>query len=61
MPLSPGARLQPSDQLLVKGWIENIEDVGQGGVDDLVVVWQAVELVGGQVQEHPMAFTHTED
>ena len=47
MPLSPGARLQPSDQLLVKGWIENIEDVGQGGVDDLVVVWQAVELVGG--------------
>ena len=61
MPLSPGARLQPSDQLLVKGWIENIEDVGQGGVDDLIVVWQAVELVGGQVQEYPMAFTHTED
>ena len=48
----PGACFEPPDQLLVKGGVEDVEDVVEAGVDDLVVVREAVELVGPQIEEH---------
>ena len=59
--LVPGACFESPDQLLVKGGVEDIEDISQGSVNHLVVVWQAVKLVGCQVQINSVPFTHTVD
>ena len=59
--LPPSACFQSPDQLLVEGGVEDIEDICQRSVNDLVVVRQAVELVGCQVQVNSVAFTHTVD
>ena len=61
MLLLPGACFESPDQLLVEGGVEDIEDICQGSVNNLVVVGQAVELVGCQVQVNSVAFTHTVD
>ena len=47
-----GAGGQPLDELGGEGGVEDVEDVVEAGVDDLVVVGEAVELVGPQVEEH---------
>ena len=59
--LPPSACFQSPDQLLVKRGVEDIEDICQRSVNDLVVVRQAVELVGCKVQVNSVAFTHTVD
>ena len=43
------------DQILRKGRVQNVDNVAERGVDDLVVVGQAVELLRLQVQVDPMA------
>ena len=42
------------DQVWREGGVENVDNVAEGGVDDLVVVGQAVELLRLQVQVDPM-------
>ena len=59
--LSPGACFESPDQLLVKGGVEDVEDVREGSINHLIVVGQAVELVRCQVQVNTVAFAHTED